>query len=87
MGVALSITDRPGGRSCRNAGHDAGTGNDGAANRTAIIGQILIDEERRAEFLERPDESDGEVDALVQTIVGCGGVARNSSTRAFSAAG
>ena len=33
------------------------------------------------------DDSGREVDARVQTIAGCGGVARNGSTRAFSAAG
>jgi hypothetical protein len=49
--------------------------------------QILTDEELRAEFLERPHATDGEVDALVQTIAGCGAVARNGSTRTVSAAG
>jgi hypothetical protein len=52
-----------------------------------IVAQILTDEELRAELLERPHATDGEVDALVQTIADCGGVARNESTRAVSAAG
>jgi hypothetical protein len=72
----VSVTGRPGRRSWRNAGHDSGPGNDGAPKRTAIIGQILTDEELRAEFLEWPHATDGEVDALVQTIAGCGGVAK-----------
>jgi hypothetical protein len=37
-----------------------------------IVEQILTDEELRAEFLERPHAMDGEVDAFVQTIAGCG---------------
>jgi hypothetical protein len=48
---------------------------------------MLTNEELRAECLERPHATDGEVDALVQTIAGCDGVARNGSTRAVSAAG
>jgi hypothetical protein len=37
-----------------------------------VIGQIRTDEELRAEFLEGPHATDGDVDALVQTIAGCG---------------
>jgi hypothetical protein len=64
-----------------------------------IIGQNLTDEALRAEFLERPHATLallGERGANSRTvkwrrssrrIAGCGGVARNGSTRAFSAAG
>jgi hypothetical protein len=50
-----------------------------------IIGQILTDEELRAEFLERPHATDGEVDALVQTIAARGGVWREMVRPAPSA--
>ena len=41
-------------------------------NGQNVVGQILTDEELRAELLERPHATHGELDALVQTIAGWG---------------
>jgi hypothetical protein len=53
-------------------------------NGQNVVGQILTDEELRAEFLGRPHATHGELDALVQTSPAG---ARNGSIRGVSAAG